>query len=461
MLHCAYGIYHLSRRAGGRTPASSAAYQLFSAVSDLCVLPIYAFGVYVARLNGSGWGNLFDDKSLMQYFVPAAEYTALGAGALHLVSLCLSIWLGVMFRRIALMPPDLNPLEDRFTSRVRHKRNKSSIATTSTGESEKSFSSSPAERRRSGMPQQDLSRPPTIPFMRTRANSGSSYNSRDSRGDLPSRQYQIVPGNASPRASVVSTDLKRLSGLPPSHRSSYGELPLGEAGATNVSRPSSGLESSGARGQQRVAKFTETWSTTDSLISRTQQRQRMMQPTSQGQNRHENPYRSYEALGQRYDAGDGADSDSDHDDHNLAGSDFENDISVGLHPQPLRSNPLRVKTPYHPGRKSTLCEVSVNSRQSSGTYDIADEKHATPSAPVPPPHRATSIQRESEFFSKPYGQLKPATPPIMVGSNRQASSGNDYEGKVSSTFGRRNVSGKVVEEGRADHRYSRYRVLNE
>jgi hypothetical protein len=55
------------------------------------------------------------------------------------------------------------------------------------------------------------------------------------------------------------------------------------------------------------------------------------------------------------------------------------------------------------------------------------------------------------FKAKYYGELKPGTPPVMIGGqNRQISSGNDF-GDRSSGFNivdRRDVSGKIAEEGR-------------
>ena len=52
-----------------------------------------------------------------------------------------------------------------------------------------------------------------------------------------------------------------------------------------------------------------------------------------------------------------------------------------------------------------------------------------------------------EFRARYYGELKPGTPPVMIGgkNDRQVSSGNDLGFRV---VDRRDVSGKVVEEGR-------------
>jgi hypothetical protein len=109
-----------------------------------------------------------------------------------------------------------------------------------------------------------------------------------------------------------------------------------------------------------------------------------------------------------------------------------------------------------------LSEVSINDRRVSGSRDIADEKPLSALEGLNSRYRNSSIQPESSFYSKPYGELKPATPPIMVGTNRQVSSGNDYDlSSANTAYGRRNISGKTAEEGRVGSRFSRYGVLEE
>ena len=377
-----------------------------------------------------------------------------------------------------MMPPDMNPLEGHLTSRA-HKRNKSSVATTA--------SYADSDKHLSVISQADLSRPPSIPFMHTRQGSQTSLATRDSRLDLPSRQYQIAPGN-SPRNSATSVDLKRMSAPPrSSNRNSYMDISLGDIGAHNsrpnssYSRPGSSRPSSGnvahrpeqfpaaQTAQPRAAKFTEAWYASESLINRTQERTRALNQMNAANKR-----RAYEALNQNYDI---ADSDSENDENSLSRSqlapekDSPSDGNEGHHPNPLRSNPTasspprRPYTPYNPLRNAALSEVNLNDRRVSGGQDIADEMAGNVAVGR---NRDSSIQPEN-FFSKPYGQLKPGTPPIMVGSNRQVSSGNDYDlGSGSAgVFGKRNVSGKIAEEGRAgaggqnQNRWSRYSALNE
>ncbi|KAI0132349.1 hypothetical protein BJ170DRAFT_592311 [Xylariales sp. AK1849] len=481
-INSVYGIWHLSRPAGGRTPTSSAAYQLFAAFTDLAVLPFYAFGALQLVHHRSEWTTLLSAQSITEnYLVPAEYYTLIGAGGLHVVSLGISLWLGLIFRRIANMPPDMNPLEAHLTAR--HKRNKSSVSTsyTAMSESSKRLSTPLEERRRSGAPYETLSRPPSIPFMHTRSGSRDSVVS--SKHDLPSRQYQIQPDN-SPRSSVASAaELKRLS-KPASKRGNYTEIPLHETGMS-PSRPGSLNEIANAS-PTRAAKFTEAWYTSESLINRTQQRQRAMNAANASASASKT--RAYEAVNQQYDVSDD-DSDQENDMRPDPAdvSDLDSSImGTSMHPNPLRSNPTpssstlsstppsvpphvgarlpRAKTPYYSPRGSALSEVSLNSRSVSGSQDITDQmsgRLVAAAGSAMDKSRNSSIQGDDGFYSKPYGELKAATPPIVVGFGRQVSSGNDYD--LGGGYGkyRRNVSGKIAEEGMAGNRYSRYSVLND
>ncbi|KAL2142694.1 hypothetical protein VTI28DRAFT_849 [Corynascus sepedonium] len=473
ILHAGYSVFHHFRPAGARTPGSSAAYQAFAAVSDLCVLPLYAYGAIMTRNKNEEWKTAAPDDSpagpdVTEYMVPSIFYGLIGAGGLHLLSLAISLWLALMFRRIANMPPDMNPLEANLTSRV-HKRNKSSVATTSTA-------STYSDEKHESMLYDDSSRPPPVPFMHTRQGSDMSSTSGDSRLNLPSRQYQIPVNN---RSSATSQDLKRMSAPPSSHRASYMEIPLGETGAAGGSRPTSMHSSRPSTGsvpsyrvepvspaqtaQPRSAKFTETWYASESLINRTQQRNRGITRA---------PTRAaYASL----DASDSSDSENDtYYTPTRPTTDDEN-----RHPNPLRSHPTatvttspakpasgRPRTPFSRLRNSVLSTISLNDRRVSGSQDITDQQQPKQWAPR---NRDSSIQPDAAFYSKPYGELKSATPPIFIGgsggdnngrSSRVISSGNDYD-LGNGALGKRNVSGKVAEEGMAGSRWSRYAALND
>ncbi|KAI3402259.1 hypothetical protein diail_188 [Diaporthe ilicicola] len=539
LIHCVYGIFHLARPAGARPPGSAAGYQIFSAISDLTALPLYAFGALSVHNSSTEWATLLNPQSLMDYFLPSLYYTLIGGGAMHFFSLCISLWLALKFRQIVRMPPDCNPLEDNLTSR-QHKRNKSSMATASTflTEDEKRLSTPVDGRRYSGLPNDDLSRPPSIPFHATRPSPRSSFGS----ADFPSRQYQITPGNSpksSPRNSATAEDLKRMSGVPsspqsskpapPPHRSpwrgsysSYAEVPTRDIvpdsprSHGHQSRPSTGTVAShhpaitnapDTAPLPRPARFTESWYASESLINRTQERNRAINAAERAAEKRAAEQRKtvlgYESLRDPYDTRD-SDSESDYEDGENGGArsyrglmspgadEFdENDGDLGSqHPNPLRSNPSLANVAQAAAAKqgrrpnssnspiirnsSALSEIDLNDRRVSGggrkaAGDIADEKPARNYGGLKASlskrytwaggarNRDSSIQPESDFYSKPYGELKSATPPVMIGSDRQVSSGNDLDlsgagggeaAKRYFSFGKRNVSGKVAEEGR-------------
>ncbi|KAI5466546.1 hypothetical protein BGZ63DRAFT_368838 [Mariannaea sp. PMI_226] len=439
ILHCLYAIYHLCRDAAGRPPASSAAYHLFSALTDVAAAPIYAFCALTAHSKADTWKTLLADQKLMDDFVPAVYYGFIGAGGLHLISLSASLWLGWMFRKISLMPPDMNPLEDHLTARPRHKKAKSSVSTLSTLDQSESRLSTPIITRRQSILHSNIEPPPSIPFMHTRTGSSTTIESRGSR------QSERI---GSSRDSIDSRKTKQASTARSVRHESYTEIAGSEPSA---SRPSS---SSSRNAQPRPARFTETWAPTDSLISRTNQRHREIAAAKTSAQNHGN--KTYQALTQRFYNED--DSDEEYIDENIQilGYDEEEDAGGDGKPHPLRSNPTelesltppRSRTPFYaPG--SYLSDESPNSRLVNAGKDIADEKLGFSPAKLSSQKRHSSIQPEAAFYSRPYGDLKSATPPVIVGSNRKISSGNDFDSKFSSpAYERRNVSGKIVEEGR-------------
>ena len=348
-----------------------------------------------AHNNSEKWTTLLSNQDIVSYLIKAFYYTIIGSGGLHGFTLIVSFWLAVKFRQIALMPPDLNPLEDRYTSRSRkqqekslkemqkqkqkqqHSRNKSSIATADTFESLYSLDND------KGL----LSRPPSVPFLHTRTGSQASAQSRDPRLTLPSQTTPASPVRSSlaslKRSSVVST--------PNSGRGAYAEIPVNDGGYANSpgsrlsnhsgrpasrpgSRPKSGTSvanspaglgiNNGSIGSQS-SKFTETWNTkaTEPTVNRTQQRNQALNTmvlNAAGKRK------NYEVVSQAFDFHDSDDEASDtetvrhhagalHDDENARYDDYDYDHdrnNSADQSKPVASNPLqRTKTPYHrPGQ---------------------------------------------------------------------------------------------------------------
>jgi hypothetical protein len=414
MIHTVYAVYHLSRKASGRTPASSTSYMLFAAAFDVSIIPFYAFSALItssqyklAQLgtSNSSWTTLLaTGQTAMTKLIGTAFLCATVSAGLHLMSFGLSICLAVIFRKITRLPPDMNPLEENLTSR--HKRNKSSMSVSTV--SEKRLSAPLESKRNSGSPYEDLSRPPTIPFLHTRSNSTESFStyhstppgSRDSRLDLPSRQYQLQSKSNSPSSST--SDLKR---------SSYRATPTSSKRSSYAEFPTSG---NAERGSRDGKSLTEAWQAAE--------------PFSASQRTRTSPRKAaYHPLHQRFDSDD--------------------DISLSTpHPHPLEANPPTPRLPAQRApRKSALTEIGLNDiNVDSG--DLADGQNAYPQK---------ELRGQENFKAKYYGELRAGTPPIMIGSGnvngngRQVSSGNDFMDKGAYRGpGRREVSGKIAEEGR-------------
>ncbi|TLS28845.1 hypothetical protein PpBr36_01234 [Pyricularia pennisetigena] len=557
--HNAYSIYHLQRPAGERSPASSAGYMVFSTLFDLTGLGLFTFGVIAVINDSMHWGSLIHGPSrLRENFIKTVYYALIATAGLHFVSFLISVWLAYQFRQITRLPPDMNPLESHLTARrvqagrrrKDHKRNKSSIATTSTSFTVGSTSrlSTPIEsHRRSGAPYEDVSvRPPSVPFSHTRRGSDVSvYSKRDSRIELPSHMYQTSP-TSPPRDTTSNAQFQAMaqnlqgparpmsvasmSTSPPSYhvtqpqtqsRALYSGVPLEEQPEALGSRGSSSGSSQG-----RQPKFTESWMPTKSLIHRTQQRQQMainnlVLSAAMGD-------RPYSVVSQRRDLGreDGVSDDSDDENEivangglyddasryrraetlNIAPDDDESDLGSSVpppvpthrhtvymdHHHPLRQNPStppRSQTPFEYRPATAVSDASADARAANDSQDIADLTPCTELIDTPPKasrrksfgrelgkrmtwagrQRDSSIQPESSFYSKPYGDLRSRTPPEMVTSvnikvagagdsrthtesPRQVSTGNDYRDMGNgggNIFARRNVSGKMAEEGRA------------
>lgn len=521
-------------------------------MTDLAVLPMYSFGALSCHNSGGQWSTLLSDKSLKNYFLPSLYYTLIGGAVIHSISFGIGVWLAIRFRQITRMPPDCNPLEDNLTSR-HHKRNRSSVATTTSLLGEEKRLTSPLKDSRYGVPYDDLERPPAVPFHATRSSPRSSIGSS---GDLAGRPYHITPESSPQRSSrslAEAANIKRMSappssshsGKPPTPpqrspwRSSYTGVPTHDANDSHWSysgaaeqvpisprtkghhsRPSTGTVVSQqpvikkAPPRQSVeirpARFTEAWSTTDSFVNRTQERNRekaaAKRKTVQG----------YEALRRPYDLSDSDDGSDLGDDENRGysyrrgitgpGGDEAGggDGDLGsLLPNPLQSNPPPLRVPGAAGRAGyrrpktppstdrepapapapALAEIDLNGGRVSGSNGSGNNDRRGAGAggtagrgkTAPPNYgglkamlgkratwggprdRDSSIQPEADFYAKPYGGLKSATPPAMVGASRQVSSGNDYDFSVIGgggaakryfSSGKRDVSGKVAEEGR-------------
>ncbi|KAL9023994.1 MAG: hypothetical protein Q9196_006836, partial [Gyalolechia fulgens] len=230
ILHTIYAIYHLARSANARTPASSASYMIFAAILDAGVIPflvltaIMAHDQYLEPTDTPGhWASLLMYTTATTKIIETTYLVSVVNATLHLISLSISIYLAVLFRKISSLPPDMNPLEDNLTSR--HKRNKSEIP-----DSRASQASTAINSKRDSRVEEPLISPVrSVPFMHTRNESSVNLNT-------------VPHPHLSPRASRTNISA-RLYDQPLSHRSSrtntrqstsYSQSPSRQVSQTNL-----------------------------------------------------------------------------------------------------------------------------------------------------------------------------------------------------------------------------------
>jgi hypothetical protein len=236
LLHTLYAIYHLCRSAASR-PASTASYMVFAALTNAGLLPFLFFFATMAHgshtSNGYGWGTLFGTKHASYRIVCAFYLICVVEASLTAISLGLGIYLAILFRKIALLPPDMNPLEPNLTERP-HKRNKSELT-------EKHLSGSTASLANNRLSMtSDSSVAPSrrVPFMHTRTDSADnleSYSSSarhsvldllfSSRANSPIRPQPTVspaPNSRQPGTGLYQTERRSTASLVPSESQTAG-----------------------------------------------------------------------------------------------------------------------------------------------------------------------------------------------------------------------------------------------
>ena len=131
LIHLTYAIYHLSRPAKIQNPSSSASYTILAAILDACLIP---FQVLLAILAHNQLSNTLDDGtpqwttilgagSQTHIIIYSTYLISIVTGGLLLLSFCICISLAIRFRKIARLPPYMNPFEDNLTTRGHQKAN--------------------------------------------------------------------------------------------------------------------------------------------------------------------------------------------------------------------------------------------------------------------------------------------------------------------------------------------------
>ncbi|KAJ4288999.1 hypothetical protein N0V90_011341 [Kalmusia sp. IMI 367209] len=220
-----YAIYHLLRSARSRPPASSASYHFFALVTDAGFIPFYVFTALLSKRNlneeagtEGRWRTFFPTDEETDKVLLTTWLTATTTAALHCASILLDLYLVLVFRKIARLPPDMNPLEENLTSRrnTKHKHKNSSIsAITPLTQEDKRFSTqtmttmSTENRNSQAAPlitEKEIPSPDrkAMSFMHTRANSDMTYSPHTPNSARQSREkFQMYSQGNSNRQSRV------------------------------------------------------------------------------------------------------------------------------------------------------------------------------------------------------------------------------------------------------------------
>lgn len=223
MVITTYAIYHLLRPAKGRTPNSSSSYHFFALFMDVGLIPFYVFIALYANQNynmqvddSSRWTSFFTTNFATTTVIFTTFVASIVVGGLHLVSIGLDIYLIMIFRKIASLPPDMNPLEDNLTGSTRrksmrhkHKNSEMTVSSVSTNMSEKKagyYSGSTLNVSRTSIAKDPEAR--VVPWEHSRMKSDHTYSPHNPDSARLSRQQfdevTIHQGPHSARSSRVS-----------------------------------------------------------------------------------------------------------------------------------------------------------------------------------------------------------------------------------------------------------------
>lgn len=390
----------------------------------------YVLGGLTVHKNATAWGIALNNKDLMPTFVSVVFYGAIGAGSTHVISLSASAWLGWLFRKISLMPPDMNPLEDNLTARPLHKRNKSSVSSvTSTGaDPEKPWLES---RRNSASVMDGVPERVSVSFMHTRTESRDSGISMGSRISA-SPERKNAPLRYLPRAS---------------NPISYAQLPSREPEPEPQAEP------------KRVPQtLSEAFGIISADIPKPSAAPRPMKPGQRPaaavRSHRSSGSKSYASLAQPYSMG-GISSDEEDEEESTLGDILRKKGRLdAAHPKPLTSNPI-LPRPLNTRRGQIDFDAQYDTvsdaEPSSWLSRDIDDSEERPDMRSQR-YRDSSIQLDSHFDTRHSSGEEDAATAAQgaLGGGRKVSSGNDYWPNPSAAYERRKVSGKIAEEGRAE-----------
>jgi hypothetical protein len=185
---------------------------------DTGMIPFYIFVALFANQNYNlqpeskdRWTSFFTNSYATTTIIQVTFFGSIVLGGLHLISIGLDLYLILMFRKIARLPPDMNPLEDNLTGSVRrksqkHKHKNSEMTVSSVYTDMSEDKAGYYNESRLSMFKEAEAR--VIPWGHSRMNSDQTYSPHNPDSARLSRQqyddFSIHKGPYSGRSSRVS-----------------------------------------------------------------------------------------------------------------------------------------------------------------------------------------------------------------------------------------------------------------
>lgn len=169
---------------------------------DTGLVPFYVFTALLAKhqwLDVSAedrdrWLSYFDATGANDQVFQSTFLVASILGAFHVLSFGFDLWLCMMFRQIARLPPDMNPLEDNLTSRRKTKHQYKS--------SETSFmTDKKCNQIPRGLDMSEDQASSRVSFLHSRANQDAGYSAHTPRTAEMTRMSLVEPARPTGRLS--------------------------------------------------------------------------------------------------------------------------------------------------------------------------------------------------------------------------------------------------------------------
>lgn len=420
LVNCLYAVYHLLRAAHARPAGSSASYHFFALVMDGGFIPLYVFTALYSKRNSDleagtkgRWRTIFPTDEEADKVLLTAWLTATTVAGLHIVSLVLDLHLLVVFRKISHLPPDMNPLEENLTTRRKnkHKHKNSSISALEplTGQDKRFSTQSEAatligSRKSQADPYHAEKNVPSpdenhMSFLHTRRDSNTAYSPHTPQSARHSRIYSQPPSAAASRGDLHrrgddsdnETLSQRKAILAQQKRNSQAASTM--SSKQSFYTPPSTADNDQTSGDLSKQKLqSDNWFVLNGPADDADQTSALMPKSPAQQNK--SGVRSIFSSAQGYKVVSPYDNMSDD----------ENDAP--LMPQPLRMNPI---TP--PPIPDTEANATPQLKRTHTITTLSSEKTFNRSA-----------SRSTPGKSRYYGDLKAATEGIRRGSPSNAAS---------------------------------------